>query len=163
MIALKANGNTREVGSNPMKLDLGQLRSARRDRYAPMAPPAAETELPLLIRGSGPLSDPNFQIFYRAPVLIVISGIAQVPFMVEDCALAVEKLMLAAHAVGLGTCWIGFSQTFFNTPGGKSALGIPATWAPVAPIIGGHPQAVREPARPGVPTDRKEQETRWLG
>ena len=109
------------------------------------------------------LSDPNFQIFYRAPVMIVISGIAQVPFKVEDCALAAENLMLAAHAVGLGTGWIGFSQTFFNTPDGKSALGIPATWAPFAPIIVGHPQAVREPALPGVPTGRKELEIRWLG
>jgi hypothetical protein len=67
------------------------------------------------------LDDPNFQIFYHAPVLILISGIAQGPWIVEDCALAAENLMLAAYAAGLGTCWIGFAQSFLNTPDGKNA------------------------------------------
>ena len=49
--------------------------------------------------------------------------------------------MLAAHAAGLGTCWIGFAQGFLNTPGGKSELGLPIGCVPVAPIIVGHPKA----------------------
>ena len=44
------------------------------------------------------LSDPKFHIFYHAPVLILISAIAQGPWIVEDCSLAAENLMLAAHA-----------------------------------------------------------------
>jgi len=103
------------------------------------------------------LSDPNFHIFYRAPVLILISAIAQGPWIVEDCALAAENLMLAAYAVRLGTCWIGFAQSFLNTSDGKKALGLPATWVAVAPIIVGHPKA----APPPVP--RKEPEIRWVG
>ncbi len=58
------------------------------------------------------LGDPDFDIFYRAPALIVISASAQGPWIVEDCALAAENLMLAAFAEGLGTCWIGFSQSY---------------------------------------------------
>ena len=50
------------------------------------------------------LSDPQFQIFYHAPVLILISAIAQGPWIIEDCALAAENLMLAAYAADLGTC-----------------------------------------------------------
>ena len=103
------------------------------------------------------LSDPDFQIFYHAPVLILISGIAPRPWIVEDCALAAENLMLAAYGDGLGTCWIGFAQGFLNTSEGKNALGLPATWVPVAPIIVGHPKAV--PA----PVARKEPEIRWVG
>jgi len=103
------------------------------------------------------LSDPNFQIFYHAPVLVVISGIAQGPWVVEDCALAAENLMLAAFGQGLGTCWIGFAQGYLNTPEGKQALGIPAPWVTVAPIIVGHPKTV--PA----PSARKEPEVRWVG
>ena len=103
------------------------------------------------------LSDPDFQIFYHAPALILISGIAEGPCVVEDCALAAENLMLAAYGDGLGTCWIGFAQGFLNTPEGKNALGLPATWVPVAPIIVGHPKAM--PA----PTLRKEPEIRWVG
>src|SRR5579864_1478347 len=39
------------------------------------------------------LSDPKFHIFYHAPVLILISAIAQGPWIIEDCALAAENLM----------------------------------------------------------------------
>ena len=103
------------------------------------------------------LNDSNFHIFYRAPVLILISAIAQGPWIVEDCALAAENLMLAAYAAGLGTCWIGFAQGFLNTSEGRNALGLPATSVPVAPIIVGHPKA----ASPPVP--RKAPEIRWVG
>ncbi|MGP0094228.1 MAG: nitroreductase family protein [Xanthobacteraceae bacterium] len=103
------------------------------------------------------LDDPNFHIFYHAPVLILISAVAQGPWIVEDCALAAENLMLAAYAARLGTCWIGFAQSFLNTPDGKAAVGLPAPWVPVAPIIVGHPKI----APPPVP--RKEPEIRWVG
>jgi nitroreductase len=94
------------------------------------------------------LADPEFQIFYHAPVLILISAIAQGPWIVEDCAFAAENLMLAAHAAGLGSCWIGFAQGFLNTPDGKQALGLPDACVPVAPIIVGHPKAA-PPVVPG--------------
>jgi nitroreductase len=47
------------------------------------------------------LSDPYFQVFYRAPVLILISAGAEGLWIVEDCALAAENLMLAAYATDL--------------------------------------------------------------
>jgi len=103
------------------------------------------------------LSDLDFQIFYHAPALILISGIAQGPWVVEDCALAAENLMLAAYGDGLGTCWIGFAQGYLNTPEGKNALGLSVACVPVAPIIVGHPKAETAPA------PRKEPEIRWVG
>ena len=72
------------------------------------------------------LDTPDFHIFYHAPVLILISVIGEGPWIVEDCSLAAENLMLAAYAEGLGTCWIGFAQGFLNTPEGKKVLGLPA-------------------------------------
>lgn len=103
------------------------------------------------------LNDEHFQIFYHAPVLILISGNAPSQWVVEDCALAAENLMLAAYAEGLGSCWIGFAQAFLNTPQGKKALGLPVEWAPVAPIIVGHPKST--PA----PVTHKAPEVRWIG
>lgn len=103
------------------------------------------------------LSEPNFQVFYHAPVLVLISATEQAPWIVEDCALASENLMLAAHAAGLGTCWIGFAQGFLNTPEGKAMLSLPARSVSVAPIILGHP---RSPV-PKVP--RKAPDVRWVG
>jgi len=103
------------------------------------------------------LTDPKFHIFYRAPVLIVISAAAHGPWIVEDCALAAQNLMLSAFAEHSGTCWIGFAQTYLSTPKGKSVLGVPEQWVPVAPIIVGKPEVWP----PSVP--RKETEIRWLG
>jgi len=103
------------------------------------------------------LRDPSFQIFYHAPVLILISGTAPGPWVGEDCALAAENLMLAAYGVGLGTCWIGFARSYLNTPEGKNALGLPETAVPVAPVILGHPKTL--PA----PVARKEPEIHWVG
>jgi nitroreductase len=103
------------------------------------------------------LADPAYHLFHHAPVLILISGTAPAPWVVENCALAAENLMLAAHGVGLGTCWIGYSQGYLNTPEGKDALGLPAEWVPVAPIIVGYPTALPPPVTRNEPT------IRWVG
>jgi nitroreductase len=87
----------------------------------------------------------------------VISSITESPWAIENCSLAAENLMLAACADGLGTCWIGFAQAWLGTPEGKAVLDLPAIYAPVAPIIVGHPKS----APPPVP--RKEPEIRWIG
>jgi nitroreductase len=103
------------------------------------------------------LTDPDFHIFYHAPVLILISAAEQGPWIVEDCAFAAENLMLAAHAAGLGTCWIGFAQSYLNTQSGKSELDLPTAWVPVAPIIVGHPRT----AAAAVP--RRLPVVKWIG
>jgi len=102
------------------------------------------------------LNDPSFDIFYHAPALIVICSVAEIPWAVEDCALAAENLMLAARAAGLGTCWIGFAQGWLGTPEGKAALNLPPAYKPVAPIIVGRPKS----APPAVP--RKQPEIHWI-
>ena len=102
------------------------------------------------------LRNPDFQIFYHAPALVVISARADGPWMIEDCALAAENLMLAACAAGLGTCWIGFAQAWLQTPDGKKALNLPPECLPVAPIIVGRPRT----AAPAVP--RKEPQIDWI-
>ncbi|QUD89323.1 nitroreductase family protein [Phenylobacterium montanum] len=102
------------------------------------------------------LGDPGFNIFYDAPVLIVISSATSGGWAVENCALAAENLMLAAYAAGLGACWIGFAQHWLASDEGKAALRLPSGCQPVAPIIVGHPQSQPPP----VP--RKEPEIFWL-
>ncbi len=82
---------------------------------------------------------PEFNIFYDASSLIVICGNLASPFAVADCWLAAENLMLAACALGLGTCVIGFAVDALNTPELKTRLGIPAEMTAVAPIIVGVP------------------------
>lgn len=86
--------------------------------------------------------DPEFNIFYNAPLLVIVCATAPDDMALKDCCLAAQTLMLAAHAMDLGTCWIGFSDAWLNTPEGKADLGIPETLRPVAPIIVGHPRSL---------------------
>lgn len=113
--------------------------------------------------GGGPqeiierLRDPTFDIFYNARVLILVSSVTQSPWATVNCSLAAQNLMLTARAEGLGTCWIGFAQTWLATPAGKAMLGLPPQYTPVAPIIVGWPVT----APPAV--SRKEPDIRWIG
>jgi nitroreductase len=93
------------------------------------------------------LSDPSFDIFYGAPMLIVICAISAQSQAAEDCCLAAQNLILAAHAEGLATCPIGFARPWLNLPATKRKIGLPRDWVPVFPIILGHPK--EHPAPPG--------------
>mgnify|MGYP003610095991 FL=1 len=84
-------------------------------------------------------SNPEFNIFYKAPALIITFAKPEGPNPACDCALAAQNIMLAAHSLGLGSCWIGFAQMSLNTPELKEQLGIPKEYIAVAPIIIGHP------------------------
>lgn len=102
------------------------------------------------------LGNPAFDIFYGAPALVVIAATATDLWQTEDCALAAQNLMLAAHARGLGTCWVGFARAWLNLPEGKAALGLPAHCTPVAPLIVGRPLA------PPPVTERRAAEIHWV-
>jgi len=82
---------------------------------------------------------PDFNIFYNASTLIAICSKPIGPFVTADCWLAAENLMLAAYALGLGTCVIGSAVSGLNSREGKSALGIPNDVSVIAPIIVGVP------------------------
>lgn len=102
------------------------------------------------------LADPNFHVFYDAPSLVIIGAEAKEPWIVEDCSLAAENLMLATHASGLGACWIGLSQPFLATPRGKRMIGFSEAETPLAPIIIGHARAG------GAAPAHKSPEIHWI-
>lgn len=85
-------------------------------------------------------SDPNFNIFYDAGTLIVITTKLSGQFVGADCWLAAENLMLTACAMGLGTCVIGSAAMALNTPEIKSRLNIPLEFEAIVPIICGVPK-----------------------
>ncbi len=92
------------------------------------------------------LEQPGFNIFYDAGTLVVIGARAGGPFAVADCWLAAENLMLAACALGLGSCVIGFAVAALQLPEVKGDLGIPREVVPIAPIILGTPATALPPA-----------------
>jgi nitroreductase len=86
-------------------------------------------------------ASPGFNIFYDAGTLVVICARPEGAFIAADCWLAAENFMLAACAMGLGTCVIGSALPALNLPEGKMELGIPAEFTAIAPIIVGVPKA----------------------
>lgn len=94
------------------------------------------------------LRKPESNLFYNAETLIIICGQSLGPSVVADCWLAAENLMLAATALGLGTCVIGSVVSALNVAAVKRELGIPESYTVFAPIILGYPQ---EPATPLTP------------
>ena len=98
------------------------------------------------------LAAAEFNIFYNAPLLVVICATDQDLMSLKDCCLAAENLMLAAHDRGFGACWIGFAEPWLASPQGRAAAGIPEGHVPVAPIILGRPASTppRPPRNPPV-------------
>lgn len=94
--------------------------------------------------GRAPFADADFDIFYGATTLIVICAEKNGFEPVGDCYLAAENLMLAATAMGLGTCPIGFARDVLQSEMFRKDLGIPSQYDPVLPLIVGYPKILSE-------------------
>lgn len=97
-------------------------------------------------KAPGLFSQPGFNVFYDASTLVVICAATAGRFEQADCWLAAENLMLAAHAMGLGTCVIGSAAAALNIPDMKIELGIPPDVTAIAPIIVGKPRGETAPS-----------------
>lgn len=82
-------------------------------------------------------NDANADVFHDATTLIVICADLSTPYAIADVWLAAENLMLAASAMGLGSCVIGSAIMTLNLAEEKARLGIPTGISAVAPIIVG--------------------------
>lgn len=60
--------------------------------------------------------------FYDAPTVITMFAPKNFLFAAEDCAVAAENMMLAADALGIGSCYIGQGWTAFADPYGQDIL-----------------------------------------
>jgi nitroreductase len=91
------------------------------------------------------LSDPHFDIFHGATTLIVICARGTEWWETAGCWMAAENLMLAASALGLGTCCIGAAVDALNTAEIRLELAISPNLTAVAPIVVGMPAAQSAP------------------
>lgn len=95
------------------------------------------------------LADPAYNIFYDAETLVVVleKPVAG-SFATGACFIAAHNLILAAHAMGLGTCPVSFVQPWMDLGDVKTELGIPETYSVVLPVIVGYPAGTpHKPAR----------------
>lgn len=88
--------------------------------------------------------DPNIKnAFYDVPTVITLFGPRNFLFAAEDCAVAAENMMLAADALGVGSCYIGQGWTAFADPYGQEILkqwGIRTDYYAVMQLLLGYPR-----------------------
>lgn len=65
-----------------------------------------------IVAGKKASQNPDFNFYYHAPTLIVVSNLASYSNAMADCACAIENMMLAAHALGLASCYINQLRWF---------------------------------------------------
>ena len=85
--------------------------------------------------------------FYGAPCVIVVLGDPEVYPVVENGSLVLGNLMNAAHALGLGSCWIHRARQTFETEEGKALLrkwGLKDTLVGIGNCILGYPDEAPE-------------------
>jgi nitroreductase len=82
---------------------------------------------------------PGFKVFWGAPALILLSARTGNPEASFDCCRAGQNLLLAAHAKGLGACWVGAPIPWLSDTQTQRELGIPAGFVPSVAIILGFP------------------------
>lgn len=81
--------------------------------------------------------------FYDAPTVITLFAPKDFLFAVDDCAVAAENMMLAADALGIGSCYIGQGWPAFADPYGQEILrqwAIPTNYYAVMQLLLGYPR-----------------------
>ena len=68
------------------------------------------------------LNNPEAKPFYGAPTVLAVLVDKTKPTPLEDGSLVLGNLMLAAYAIGVGSCWIHRAKQVFEFEEGKALL-----------------------------------------
>jgi nitroreductase len=93
---------------------------------------------------------PNGKMLADAALGIIVCGDIEEAhgnlesYMLQDCSAAVENILLAATALGLGACWLGVHPRTERMAHLKDVLGLPDNVTALAGIAIGYPSAPPE-------------------
>jgi nitroreductase len=123
---------------------------------AAMAAPSAGNQQPwdfIVVRDRGvfneiPKFHPHAQMLKDASVALVVCGAPdrekRVGYWIQDCAAAIENILIEAQFLGLGAVWLGVYPREDRVAGLKKLLEIPENVIPVAVISIGYPAESKE-------------------
>ena len=117
---------------------LAELAKPRYQQWLEMAPPSFQA----LRQQIDTIPDP---VYYGAPAVIFVVGWGMTAD--PDSAMVCQNMMLAAHSLGLGSCWVYFGQLVLDDPGVREALELKPEEKVYGPILLGYPTE-NQPARP---------------
>ena len=93
----------------------------------------------------------DFDPFYGAPVILIVLANKNISTHVYDGSLVLGNMMLAADALGLGSCWIHRAKEEFETEKGKTWLkewGLEGEWEGIGHLAIGY---AKEPSPKASP------------
>lgn len=94
-----------------------------------------------------PIPDP----FYGAPVIVAVLTKTSAPTYLYDGSLAIGNMMLAAHTLGVSSCWIHRAKQVFNEPEWKAWLeeiGVEGEYEGIGHLALGYSDGPEPKARP---------------
>lgn len=100
------------------------------------------------------LNQPGTDPFFGAPTVLIVLADRRRPTHVCDGSLVLGNLMNAAHAVGLGSCWVNRAREEFERDEGRALLkrwGIEGDYVGIGHCLLGYPDG---PAPPPPPARR---------
>lgn len=96
-----------------------------------------------------PNAPEDYDPFYGGKTLLIVLADSELPTFVEDGASVLATLVTAAHAIGVGSCWIHRARNEFASDKGKELLkswGIPESYEGIGHVVLGYPDEQPEAA-----------------
>ena len=135
-------------------LEAGTFAATGRNRQAPIILAVTNKELRNKIaKQNAEIMGMNgeFDPFYGAPVILVVLADKTVSTHIYDGSLVLGNMMLAAHALGLGSCWIHRAKEEFENEEGKEllkSLGIEGEYEGIGHLALGYAESELPAAKP---------------
>lgn len=93
---------------------------------------------------------PNGKMLAQASAGLVVCGDleaahgGELSYLLQDCSAAIQNLLLAAHGLGLGACWLGVHPRVPRMDALRALLDLPGQVIPISVIAVGYPAEQKE-------------------
>lgn len=85
---------------------------------------------------------PTKAMLHEAPVAILVSGDIEIQnircYLHQDCSALTQNMMLAAHSLGIGSCWLGIQDESSFQSEISSLLKLPPNLIPISFVALGY-------------------------
>ncbi|MCI5580561.1 MAG: nitroreductase [Phocaeicola plebeius] len=133
-------------------LEAGTYAPTSRGLQSPFIVAVQQKELrELLARMNAEVMGVTSNPYYDAPTYILVFAPKDAPNPVQDGSLVLGNMMLAAHALGLGSCWIHREKEMFASPAGQQWMkewGLPDGLMGIGALSIGYPEPEDRPLKP---------------
>lgn len=145
------------MNSQPWRFVVVEDKAVKK-RLLQAALPNAKKILELVVKDSDPsryelimkrydeMEDP---IYYSAPVILFVIGLGR--YADHSCPLACQNIMLAAHSLELGSCWVAFGSMVTDDAEVKRILELKDDEKIFGPIVIGYPMVYPDPPEKRAP------------